>query len=86
MLPDADGTPVLSVSVACGKWVFLAVPEDKSSDPLMLNWKKNGTLYGQPFNGPVFDAPKYSTGGFRDPTYVAFAVLLRANHGGKRAR
>jgi beta-fructofuranosidase len=70
VMPDAAGTPVLSVSVACGKWVFMAIPEDKASDPLMINWRKNGTMpsSGAPFSGPIFDAPSYSTGGFRDPT------------------
>lgn len=70
VLPDAAGTPVLSVSVACGKWVFFAIPEDKAKDPLMINWKKNGTMpiSGAEFSGPVFNAPAYSTGGFRDPT------------------
>ena len=31
-----DGTPVLSVSVACGKWVFFAIPEDKKADRKMV--------------------------------------------------
>jgi len=70
VLPDKAGTPVLSVSVACGKWVFLAIPEDKANDPLMVKWRKNGTMpiSGQAFSGPVFNDPAYSTGGFRDPT------------------
>ena len=55
------GTPVLSVSVACGKWVFLAIPEDKANDPLMVKWRKNGTMpiSGQAFSGPVFNDPAY---------------------------
>ena len=70
VMPDAAGTPVLSVSVACGKWVFFAIPEDKAADPLMIKWRKNGTMpvSGKEFSGPLFDAPAYSTGGFRDPT------------------
>jgi hypothetical protein len=44
VLPDAAGTPVLSVSVACGKWVFFAIPVDKAADPLMIHWKKNGAI------------------------------------------
>ena len=36
VLPDAEGTPVLSVSVACGKWVFFAIPEDKKADRKMV--------------------------------------------------
>ena len=69
VLPDAAGTPVLSVSVACGKWVFFAIPEDKANDPLMINWKKNGTMpiSGAEFSGPIFNAPAYSTGG-KHPT------------------
>eukprot|EP01051_Picozoa_sp_SAG22_P003958 SAG22_NODE_203_length_15320_cov_14.023516_7_plen_351_part_00 len=70
VMPDAAGTPVLSVSVACGKWVFFAIPEDKAADPLMIKWRKNGTMpvSGAQFSGPLFDAPAYSSGGFRDPT------------------
>ena len=67
-----DGTPVLSVSVACGKWVFFAIPEfDRKTDPLMLNWTKSGTMPGSngaKFDGPIFSKPACSPGGFRDPT------------------
>jgi hypothetical protein len=70
---DGDaGTPVLSVSVACGKWVFLAIPAlDRKADPLIINWTKSGTMPGSggaKFDGPVFDKPACSPGGFRDPT------------------
>ena len=66
-----DGVPVLSLSVACGKWVLMAIPaSDKTTDPLMINWKKNGTMPGSgaPFSGPVFDAPAGEGQGTRDPT------------------
>eukprot|EP01050_Picozoa_sp_SAG11_P001793 SAG11_NODE_83_length_17378_cov_5.388622_8_plen_379_part_00 len=69
---DGDaGTPVLSVSVACGKWVFFAIPAlDRKTDPLIINWTKSGTMPGSgaKFNGPLFDKPACSPGGFRDPT------------------
>ena len=66
-----DGVPVLSVSVACGKWILMAIPaKDKKTDPLFINWKKNGTMPGSgaPFSGPVFDAPAGEGEGTRDPT------------------
>eukprot|EP00911_Craspedida_sp_UC1_P002038 UC1_evm1s1574 len=71
VLHDNNLTPVLSVSVACGKWVFMAIPaQSRSSDPLMIHWTKSGNMPGSnaPFDGPVYNAPAYSTGGFRDPT------------------
>jgi sucrose-6-phosphate hydrolase SacC (GH32 family) len=76
LVPAGSGggaqTPVLSVSVACDKWVLLAVPaaSSRGADPLIQNWTKSGVIpfSGSRFDGPVFDAPAYSTGGFRDPS------------------
>jgi hypothetical protein len=69
--------PVDTVNCVATLQVFLAIPDDKANDPLMINWRKNGTMpvSGAAFNGPVFNAPAYSTGGFRDPTTVRCAFF-----------